>query len=172
VLAVVASGLAIRYRSQTSIVVLRVAEWVTTLQHKDLQPEPIQKTIDDLYADWDVLHQSKWQLLVLGGFLVIICDIMTLYFLFVAAGNNISLGVLLSGYALPLLLGRIAFIFPGGVGIVESSMVALYSGLGIPSATAVVVTLGYRLISFWLPSILGFPIAAYFQHKESEITIG
>ena len=94
-------------------------------------------------------------------------DVLTLYFLFVAAGNNISLGVLLAGYGLPLLLGKVAFIIPGGVGVVESSMAVLYNGLGIPAATTAVVVLGYRLISFWVPSLAGFPIAAYLHRSQN-----
>ncbi len=45
-------------------------------------------------------------------------------------------------------------------------MVVLYTGLGVPQATAVVVVLGYRLISFWIPSLAGFPIAAYLQRSQ------
>jgi glycosyltransferase 2 family protein len=80
---------------------------------------------------------------------------------FFAAGENISPGVLLAGYGLPLLLGRVAFIFPGGVGVVESGMAAIYTMLGVSSPVTVVAVLGYRLISFWVPSLVGFAAAAY-----------
>ena len=88
---------------------------------------------------------------------------LTLYALFIAAGHPVSLGVLLTGYGLPLLLGKISFL-PGGVGIVEATMAALYGGLGVPSGVTVVVILIYRLLSFWLPLLLGFPIMLYLQH--------
>ena len=93
---------------------------------------------------------------------------LTLYFLFVAAGNAISLGMLLTGYALPILLGRIAFILPGGVGVVETSMAALYSSLGVSNSEAVVVVGCYRLISFWTPTLIGFPIAAYLHRSRKH----
>ncbi len=54
--------------------------------------------------------------------------------LFVAAGENVSPGVLLAGYGLPLLLGKVAFFIPGGVGVVESSMAVLYTRVGSPSS--------------------------------------
>lgn len=92
----------------------------------------------------------------------------TMYFLFIAAGDAAPLGVLLAGYGLPQLLGKIAFILPGGVGVVESSMAALFSQLGVAPGSAVVVILGYRLISFWIPSLLGFPIAAYLQSGRKD----
>jgi len=75
--------------------------------------------------------------------------------------------MLLVGYALPQLLGKLAFVLPGGVGVVESSMIALYTGLGVPDAVCVVVILGYRLLSFWLPAFLGFPIAFLLQQKNA-----
>ena len=55
----------------------------------------------------------------MGAFLNISFDMMTLYFLFVVAGFPVSVGVLLTGYGVPLLLGRMAFLVPGGVGVVE-----------------------------------------------------
>ena len=96
----------------------------------------------------------------MGAVFNIAFDMLTLFFLFIAAGHEVSLGVLLAGYGLPLLVGKMAFIIPGGVGVVEGSMTALYTGLGTPNAITVVVVLGYRLISFWLPSLFGFFAAA------------
>jgi uncharacterized membrane protein YbhN (UPF0104 family) len=87
---------------------------------------------------------------------------LTLYFLFVAAGHAVSPGVLLAGYGLPLLLGKVSFL-PGGVGIVEGTMAALYDGLGVPGGVTVVVILTYRFLSFWLPLLVGFPLVPYLQ---------
>jgi len=42
-------------------------------------------------------------------------------------------------------------------------MVALYTGLEVPSSIAVAVVLSYRLFSFWIPTLIGFPIAFYLQ---------
>lgn len=42
-------------------------------------------------------------------------------------------------------------------------MAAPCNGLEIPHATTVVIVLGYRLLSFWIPSILGFPVAAFLE---------
>ncbi|MDY9925063.1 hypothetical protein [Methanosarcina sp.] len=54
----------------------------------------------------------------------------TLYFFFTAVGHSARPSVLLVGYGLLLLLGRIAFLLPKGVGIVESTMVALTQAWG------------------------------------------
>jgi glycosyltransferase 2 family protein len=83
-----------------------------------------------------------------------------------STGQDVSPGVLLTGYGLPLLLGKMVFVIPGGVGVVEGSMVALYVGMGVPTPVAVVVVLGYRVISFWLPTLSGYPIAAYLERSR------
>lgn len=58
---------------------------------------------------------------------------------------------------------------PGGVGVVEGTMAALYSGLGVQSSIMVVVILVYRMFSFWLPTLVGFPLAAYLQHSKDNL---
>ena len=56
-----------------------------------------------------------------------------------------------------------------GIAVVEVAMIALYGGLGVPASIAVVGVLTYRLISFWLPAILGIPIAiALHSSQRSE----
>ncbi|MBU1659969.1 MAG: flippase-like domain-containing protein, partial [Chloroflexi bacterium] len=80
----------------------------------------------------------------------------------------VSPGILLTGYGLPLLLGRMAFVIPGGVGVIEGTMVALYDSLGIPDPVTVVVVLAYRILSFWLPLLLGFPLVGILQRKTEN----
>ena len=104
---------------------------------------------------------------VAGAVLTVAFDMLTLYLIFIAAGHPVSPGILLAGYGLPLLLGRLS-ILPGGVGIVEGTMTLLYDGLGVPNPITVVVILAYRAISFWLPALLGFLLIPYFQHTSQR----
>lgn len=161
-------SLVVRFRNQASKAIMGLSSRLARLQRKSFDPDATRQDANDLFAAWDVLWQGAWHRPMVGAFLNVAFDMLTLYFMFVAAGENVSLGVLLAGYGLPLLLGKVAFIIPGGVGVVESSMVALYTGLGVPQATTVVVVLGYRLISFWIPSLAGFPIAAYLQRSQNR----
>jgi glycosyltransferase 2 family protein len=161
------ASLAVRFRNQATKAFLWLSIHVAHLRRKSFDPNATQQEASDLFGAWDALWQGAWHRPVEGAFLNVVFDMMTLYFLFVATGENVSVGVLLAGYGLPLLLGKVAFIIPGGVGVVESSMAVLYNGLGVPPATTVVVVLGYRLISFWIPSLAGFPIAAYLQRSQS-----
>ena len=121
---------------------------------------------------WHSLRKGKWERPMLGAIANIGFDMLTLYFMFIAAGHNVSLGILFAGYGLTLIVGKVAFMFPGGVGVIEGSMVALFDSLQVPDGVSVVVILGYRLFSFWLPTLLGFAAAAYlsgkFAHTKRE----
>lgn len=72
------------------------------------------------------------------------------------------------GYGLPRLLAKFAIILPGGVGLVEGGMAALYHSLGVPELVTVIVVLAYRMMSFWLPMLIGFPLIPYLQHVGSR----
>jgi uncharacterized protein (TIRG00374 family) len=158
----------------------RLVTWVGShwakLFHRHFNPDSAVARMNSFIKAWHSIRHGAWLGLALGAVANVVFDMLTLYCLFIAAGHAISPGVLLAGYGLPIILGRIAFIIPGGVGVVEGSMVALYDTLKVPDAVSVVVILGYRLISFWLPTILGFVAAAYlggspFRTKNEKVHI-
>ena len=148
----------------------KLAVWLSShwaaLRRKPFEPEETTASVKQFIIVWTSLGDGKWRGPVIGVIANLGFDMLTLYFLFIAAGQNISLGVLFAGYGLPFILARMAFLFPGGLGVVEGSMVVLYDSLQIPNAVSVVVILGYRLLSFWLPSLLGFVVAAYLSRKS------
>lgn len=151
----------------------RIAVWLAgrwaALRRKPFTPKKTVTFVGNFVFAWNSLRDSKWLRPMLGAIANTGFDMLTLYFLFVAAGHNISLGILFAGYGLPLILGKVAFLFPGGVGVIERSMVAFYDSLQVPNAVSVVVILGYRLFSFWLPALLGLAAAAFLSRKYSRI---
>lgn len=76
-----------------------------------------------------MLGNEGWQRPLLGV-AVNTVDMLTLYFFFIAAGYPIGLEILVVRYGLPILSGKSAFLLPAGIGIVESTMDALYTCLG------------------------------------------
>lgn len=82
-------------------------------------------------------------------------DLASLYVLFLAFDQPVGSGVLLVGYAMTLLFGIVSPT-PNGIGIVEGIMPVIYSSLGIPLATATVISLTFRGFTFWLPMLAGF----------------
>jgi len=151
----------------------KFVEWVGStwarLWKRPFDPSHIRKSLADFYFAWELMRGGKWKRPLLGAAINCVFDMAALYFVFLAAGHSVGLAVLLTGYGLPLLFGRAAFILPGGVGIVESSMAAIYTSLGVPGALSVVVVLAYRLISFWLPALLGLVAVIVLQGSRRPI---
>lgn len=156
------------HRVQLISVVSKVSVSWAKLQRKK-QTSTSAETLRRLFDSLDILKEDGWKRPALGSALSIGFDIMTLYLIFLAAGYNLSIGILLAGYGLPILFGKMAFLIPGGVGIVEGSMAALYNVMGVPIPITVVVILIYRIVSFWIPSILGFPLAFYLQRLALQM---
>jgi glycosyltransferase 2 family protein len=154
-------------KTATQLAVWLAGRW-SALRRKPFTPENTIASVRQFVVAWDSLSKGRWKRPMLGAIANIGFDMLTLYFLFVAAGHNVSLGILFAGYGLPLILGKMAFLLPGGVGVIEGSMVALYDSLQVPNAVSVVVILGYRLFSFWLPTLLGFAAATYLSGKSSS----
>jgi len=155
------------YRSEFTAILGGIAHRWASLRKHSFDPSVFKNNIVQMFQSWDLMLTGGWHGPVIGSVLNIMFDALTLYFLFIAAGHKIGFGVLATGYGLPLLLGKISFL-PGGVGIVESTMAVLYKGLGVPNAVIVVVVLAYRIVSFWMPTLLGFPLAFFLQRQDSE----
>jgi len=98
---------------------------------------------------WPVLH----------ALLVEVLSIATLAATFAAFREPLPLDRFLVGYAAGML-AMIVSVTPGGLGVAEGVMVAVYHALGIPLATATLVTLVFRGITFWLPVAGGFLLLA------------
>jgi uncharacterized protein (TIRG00374 family) len=155
-------------RQQFTLILIGFTNRLARLSRKPYTPSTTEDAVSKMFGSMEVLRSGGWRGPAVGAVMNTGFDMMTLYFLFLAAGHSVSLGVLLTGYGLPLLFGKMAFFVPGGVGVVEGTMAAIYSGLGVQSSIMVVVILVYRVISFWLPSLLGFPLAAYLQHSNNH----
>jgi uncharacterized protein (TIRG00374 family) len=120
---------------------------------------------------WKRLRHGGWIRPFACSLMVLTFDLLCLRFAFLAVGQPLHLSLLLAGYGVPLLLGRASFI-PGGVAVTEVAMAALFGGLGVPADAAVVAVLTYRLISFWLPALIGIPIAVMLQAHHREEPAG
>ncbi|NLF00958.1 MAG: UPF0104 family protein [Anaerolineales bacterium] len=153
----------VHHRPRLTTLAVRVAERWAVLRHRPYDPAATETAIGRWFSALDALRAGGWRGPTLGAILNTGFDMLTLYLLFVAAGHKVSPGVMLAGYGLPLLLGKVA-IWPGGIGLVEATMAALYDGLGVPHGVTVVVIIAYRFLSFWLPLLVGLPLIPYLQH--------
>jgi glycosyltransferase 2 family protein len=130
-------------------------------------PFKLHSAVENIFASIQLLSKRAWRKPVLYSCLNICFDAATLWLLFRAVQHPIGLSVLFAGYAIPQLLGKVLFL-PGGVGAVEASMVALYASLGVRYEVGVIVTLAYRAISFWIPTLLGLIAAPYLEHTSRQ----
>jgi putative heme transporter len=82
-------------------------------------------------------------------------DIATLAAGFHAFGSAPDVAVLVLGYFVGMLGNLLPL--PGGVGGVEGGMIGAFVAFGEPASLALVAVLAYRLVSFWLPTVVGGP---------------
>ncbi len=95
------------------------------------------------------LYSFVFQLMLIAS------DAFTVYALFSGLGVSISLIAVLLGFICAKIISILPFL-PGALILYESSMTFFFVSLSVPLHIAVIVTLVYRLLSFWLPMPVGF----------------
>ncbi|HEU5243205.1 MAG TPA: YbhN family protein [Gaiellaceae bacterium] len=86
-----------------------------------------------------------------------------------AVGARPDPSLVVLAYSGSMLLALIPFT-PGGLGFVEAGLTGLLTLAGASTHQAVVATLAYRLLTFWLPLPLGG--IAYLLHRRRYGTVG
>ncbi len=82
---------------------------------------------------------------------------MSLYAALRAVGAHPTLTVAFGGYAVGTVFLLVSPVFQG-IGLVELSMAAALTGLGVPGGSAVAAALLYRFCELWLPFLVGIVI--------------
>jgi len=128
----------------------RAATWVLRLLPGERNTENVPER---LLAQRDRMKHafgSRWPLAVCGlvgkpgfDYLALVCAVA-------AVGSRPSPSLLVLAYAAGSLLSLVPFT-PGGLGFVEAGLTGMLTLAGVGAHEAVVATLAYRLISFWLP---------------------
>jgi len=81
--------------------------------------------------------------------------------------TNPRFSLVMMAYGAAAVLAMIP-ITPGGLGFVEAGLTSLLTIAGIPASSALLATLAYRIVSYWLPLVLG-PIAwALFRRRYHQ----
>jgi uncharacterized protein (TIRG00374 family) len=81
-----------------------------------------------------------------------------------ATGSNPRPSLVLLAYAAAGVIALVP-LTPGGLGIVEASLSGLLVLAGVHAGSALVATLAYRLISYWLPLLAG-PVVYFFYRRR------
>jgi uncharacterized protein (TIRG00374 family) len=120
--------------------------------------EQIETFYSSSYATID-----KWKKVSLIGGLTLLLgalDVFRFYIIFLALGYHPQLSLLLIASALPTIVGLIPFL-PGGLVIVEGSLISVFTALGVPLDLALAATVIERGISFVLSTIVGAGVFSY-----------
>ena len=91
-------------------------------------------------------------------------DFFALVAALMAVGVKPRLSVVLLAYGAAAVLGMIP-ITPGGLGFVEAGLTAMLVLAGVPSADALLATLFYRVVSYWLPLPAGVVAHVLFRRR-------
>jgi uncharacterized membrane protein YbhN (UPF0104 family) len=100
-------------------------------------------------------HPVRLGLTLAVGVALHIVNVVGLYMLFLAFQQPVRLGTLMAGFGLGIVFWVISII-PQGTGVVEGIMALIFISLGIPKSKAIVITLTFRGLNFWLPLMIGF----------------
>jgi uncharacterized protein (TIRG00374 family) len=92
-----------------------------------------------------------WRILGCIGYLWF--DIAVLYACFVAAGQTPPLAPVVLAYQIGYLSNFIPI--PGGIGVLDGSMIGMLVLYGVGGTVATAATLAYHAISLWVPAICG-----------------
>ena len=82
-------------------------------------------------------------------------NLISLSLIFFAFHQNFTVGILVSGYVMAVLF-QIIGITPYGIGLSEGAMTLVLASFGVPTEKALLITLVFRGISFWIPFFTGF----------------
>jgi uncharacterized protein (TIRG00374 family) len=110
----------------------------------------------EIAADLKLLPQKKNSLLIpiISAFTAKALTMLVLMASFLSFEVPFSTGTIIGGFSIPYLF-LVVSPTPSGIGIVEGIMPLALSSLRVPWSQAIIITLAYRGITFWLPLGIG-----------------
>lgn len=111
-------------------------------------------------------HPSRLALLV--GLVIVdwASSVFALGCCFDALGSPLSVGVLVTGFAIGVAAGLVSMV-PGGLGVQDGSMTGIYAWLGVPLEQAVLVSVLFRVVYYMLPFVVSLAFYWSFLHTSA-----
>jgi uncharacterized protein (TIRG00374 family) len=135
----------------------RGARWVARgpLRHR-IDPDRVYRLVHGGLDGVRQLSGDRRGLLACTGWAAAnwLLDVGVVVVLALTIGRGTPLAGILLAYIIAQLAAAVP-ITPGGVGIVESAMIGALIAAGAPAAAATTTVLGWRLVSHWLPILVG-----------------
>ncbi len=121
--------------------------------------DALEKSINSFHSGLKQIRSNKAAIVnaMLFSFSGWVFEIMAMYVIFLSLGSeaHISISILIITYTVSMVSGWLPLFSPGGLGIVDSTMATLFIFNGVSLEIALLVTLLYRLVSYWFNTVLG-----------------
>lgn len=140
----------------------RVGGWLYHKLHKEGGP-----TADGLVRERDQMVDAlgdRWWESLLAAVANWMFDYLALVAALFAVGASPRLSLVLLAYGAAAVLSMIP-ITPGGLGFVEAGLTAMLVVAGVSPEDALLATLAYRVVSYWLPLPAGLVAHFMFRHR-------
>jgi uncharacterized protein (TIRG00374 family) len=140
----------------------RVSGWIHRKLHRPGGPTAVA-----LVHQRDVMVDalgSRWQVALAAAVGNWGLDYLALVAALYAVGVTPRLSLVLLAYGAAAVLSMIP-ITPGGLGFVEAGLAATLLAAGVPGPDALLATLAYRVVSYWLPLPAGLVASILFRRR-------
>jgi uncharacterized protein (TIRG00374 family) len=145
-----ALGAACVFFDRPLLVIGRAAQWARNrVRRGERRSDLPARLIKERDVVMRVLGRSWWQALLLSSGRWVL-DYATLLAALSAVGAHPRPSLALLAFFAAQLLGTLP-LTPGGLGFVEAGLTGTLALAGVGASQAVLATLAYRLVSFWLP---------------------
>ncbi len=117
----------------------------------------VEESINSFHGGLSNIRNNKYSLAkaALFSYLGWVFDILSIYMVFLALGEHVHISVLIVTYTIAMISGWLPLFLPGGLGIVDGTMVLLFIYGGVQTEVAILATLLYRMASYWFNTISG-----------------
>jgi uncharacterized protein (TIRG00374 family) len=120
--------------------------------------DAVEESINSFHGGLRSIHHNRKGIInaTLFSFLGWIFDILAIYAVFLSLGEtHVHISVLIITYTISMMSSWLPLFLPGGLGIVDVTMAGLFIFSGIPAEIAGPATWLYRLVAYWLNTIVG-----------------
>lgn len=140
----------------------RLIQVVRPKNPETINIEMARKMFMDLHENYLLLKENyrKLKRPMLHVTVANIGELATLYSVFLAFGENVNPGALIIAYAVANFAGLIS-VLPGGIGIYEGLMVAIFATAGVSPAVSIPAIVMYRILTM----LIQLPVGYYFYHQ-------
>jgi uncharacterized membrane protein YbhN (UPF0104 family) len=111
----------------------------------------LKTTAESVRDTRDLLFKPDWR--IAGAFAYLWCDIAVLAACFAATGHSPPLAAIVLAYQIGYLSNVIPI--PGGIGVLDGSMVGMLVLYGVAATPAAAATIVYHALALWIPAMWG-----------------